>query len=344
MIKRPKLYKNIFIFYTHYANLVGEIENNRVPRNDINNFDHQHITNVIEEAVNSYQEYNSTDETELINLIHDNVKEVTSSTFVETKVQTSKNTLSTEDHEFVNHLIKSPELRLSPIPISTQVIYDNAVQELHIKQLKQLQQQQQENMSKNIKSCDSQTNDEENEKLEKVSVRKHLQQYEDLHRQFAQEIEKEELLHKKREIAKLKALKHNNNKKTDTIINHKNNSGNEISDKSNEVQQTEVQNEDETEYIKVPVKDLITNFEQQSQQTPPSAPPPLLTEKNNLENSEREIATDVTEKLNKGKKIRNINIKNKCFSVYQISYPIFICVLNSKYYWCIYNEKILYPL
>lgn len=270
------------------------------------NFDHQHIANVIEEVSNSYAEFNATDETELINLIHDNVKEVKSSCCLETKLQISKNKLSTEEHEFVNHLVKSPTLRLSPIPISTQVIYDNAVQELHMKQLQQLKQL---DTSNDNKSCDNQTQNEqeENEKVEKVSVRKQLQQYEDLHRQFAIEIEKEELLQKKREIAKLKALQQNINKKSDNTISDKNNSVNESSCKSNEVQQIEVRNEDEEEYIKVPVKDLITNFEQQCLQTPP--PTPLLsTEKNNLENSEREVAanSENTDNLNKGKIKRNI--------------------------------------
>ncbi|KAM7341256.1 uncharacterized protein ACRADG_012208 isoform 2-T3 [Cochliomyia hominivorax] len=232
---------------------------NNCTSNEIKGFDQQYISTVLESA-KSYEEFNAVDETELINLIREDVKEVSYNCTTATSSKTSKNTLSTEEHQFVNHLVKSPELRLSPIPISTQVIYDNAVQELHMKQQKQLKK---EKTSKTIETCDNHSEDV-NEKAEKVNVRKQLQQYEDLHRQFAEQIEKEEQLQRKREYAKLKALQKNNNKK---LPNKQDDSPKSIVSQISEQQHAE----NEEEYVKVPVKDLITNFEQQCQQQVPSS-------------------------------------------------------------------------
>lgn len=227
--------------------------------------------------------------------------------------------LSTKEHQFINHLIKSPELRVSPLPLSTQVKYDNAVQEL---QMKQLQIQQHES-DKSAAACDNHHEDV-NEKEEKVSVRKQLEQYEDLHRQFSKQIQQEELLKKKREAAKLKSLQHNSKKSTNNITN--------ISPKSS-VQQIsqEQQQDDEDDYIKVPVKELITNFEQHCLQdevlnTPSASATYNLKDNVNLE-LEQEIETNaITERHNEGKE-RTTNMLHLIFLCFSVCISThFICV------------------
>ncbi|XP_065370685.1 interaptin isoform X5 [Calliphora vicina] len=250
----------------------------------------QHITSVIA-AAKSCEEFNTGDEIELIDLIRENVQEEYNNCTTTTTTQVSNHMLSTKEHQFVNHLIKSPELRVSPLPISTQVKYDNAVQEL---QMKQLQIQQQES-NKPAATCDNH-HEVVNEKEEKVSVRKQLEQYEDLHRQFSKQIQQEELLKKKREAAKLKALQHNSKKSANNITN--------ISPKSTEQQiSQQQQQDDEDDYIKVPVKELITNFEQHCLQeeelNTPSTPATYNLKDNIYLESEQQIKTnEITERHN----------------------------------------------
>ncbi|XP_046812576.1 uncharacterized protein LOC111688479 isoform X3 [Lucilia cuprina] len=237
----------------------------------------------VNEATKSCEEFNTTDETELVNLISDN--------HLHNVTHASKQTLSTEEHQFVNHLIKSPELRVSPIPISTQVIYDNAVQELQMKQ--------QQLSHKHTKICDKL---EEDEKEEKVNVRKQLQQYEDLHRQFAKQIEQEELLQKKHEAAKLKALQNNIKKMTISNSNQMNIGANVTNDSSQTGSQviTQQQQQEDENYVKIPVRELITNFEQQYLQddklNTQAAPP--LKDNLNLELGEHVDKTEIIKNNN----------------------------------------------
>ncbi|XP_037825658.1 mediator of RNA polymerase II transcription subunit 15 isoform X3 [Lucilia sericata] len=240
----------------------------------------------VNEDTKSCEEFSTTDETELVNLICDN--------HLHNATHVSKHTLSTEEHQFVNHLIKSPELRVSPIPISTQVIYDNAVLELQMKQQQQLSH-------KHIEICDKQ-DENDDEKEEKVNVRKQLQQYEDLHRQFAKQIEQEELLQKKHEAAKLKALQNNIKKLTisnsnQSIIGANVTNGSPQTDSQ---QITQQQQQEEEDYIKIPVKELITNFEQQCLQDEKlnTQPAPSLKDNLNLELEKYVDKTEITKNNN----------------------------------------------
>ena len=201
----------------------------------------------VNEAARSCEELNAKDEKEIINLIGD-IKESTAS---------QHNLLSIGAHEFVNHLVKSPELKVFPIPIATQLIIDNVVQELAIKQ------QRAKDICEINRAPDASSSDEKCdnivEKSElKVNVRKQLQQYEDLHQKCAKQMQQEQLLLKKHKSAKLKALntyskKSNNDESTVGI------QGSEHGAHNESIQQTE-------EYVQIPIKELIINFEQQCRQ------------------------------------------------------------------------------
>lgn len=281
----------------YYANLVGhERRNQNGPIITANEAQQHSAITSVNEAVKSCEEFNTEDETELIDLNWSKAKEKCVSHCCTNILQSSKQNLSTEVHQFVNHLIKSPELTVSQIKLATQVIYDNAVQELHRKQLKQQQLLELEQEANNaIDNCNNQPENVK-ENIEKVNVRKHLQQYEDLHRQFANQIEQDYMFQKKRESAKLKAQQQNNKKFVKAAT--------ESSIKSSMQQIPEQQQE--KEYVKIPVKDLITNFEQQCLQeeklNTQSPLPPTSKDNMSMELDHQVETNEFTKDRNEGKK------------------------------------------
>lgn len=259
----------------------------------------------VNEAARFCEEFNTKDEKEIINLIGDVKESEISST------ASQHNLLSIGVHQFVNHLVKSPELRVSPIPIATQLIIDNAVQELAKKQqkVKDISEINRAPDASSDEKCDNIVEESE----QKVNVRKQLQQYEDLHKQFAKQMQEEQLLLKKHESAKLKALI-NCNKKS-------NNDKSAVSIQSSEHAAHNESIQEPEEYVQIPIKELIINFEHQCRQEKSNDATLLQT----LNNNTYSCDSDTTREINAGSDSHNEG-KNPFVCI--LVYPQIICVYN----------------
>lgn len=188
------------------------------------------IRSAVNEAAGLCKEFNTKDEMEIINIIGNEHDSKISSA-------TSQQSILCIGHQ-------------SPIPIATEVINNNDMQELARNKHKLKKKQKISRGPCASINEDSDSNTKEIDDV-KVDVRKKLQHYEDLHQHFAKLMEQEQLLLKKHQTAKLKGFEN---------INKEINKDNNI---------TEMQNSEHTgteEYVQIPIRELITNFEQQCRQ------------------------------------------------------------------------------
>ncbi|XP_036334813.1 mediator of RNA polymerase II transcription subunit 15 [Rhagoletis pomonella] len=173
-----------------------------------------------------------------------------------------KNKVS-KPREFLDYLIRSPELRVSPISTKDLLAYNNAIGELkenrverHLHATKQHQEQQQQQQL--VQDKDLKNEDSSMDKREKrIMVREQLELLETYQSQLLEEQQQEikRLRQRERRMQQQQKLKL---QQLEIKVSNQGNLQNQ-----EEPQRKEEAKEGEEEYVKIAVRELISNYEQQ---------------------------------------------------------------------------------